>query len=425
MNIYYVKTLNSFCESFKVYFLGRSRFIPSSLVVILFQFPHQNNLIIMPIFLNLIAPLIICKLQTMCPQLPACRCGMPFGGKILNFYNIFWIYIHVLQHLHTQICLYTTSQIIYFYFIYVVSVVKHIGHQGLKTETGVKTHVWKCDGENDGNYSVSGKRLVRRRYYSSNGILESSVSTIHSGGDIMAVKQLNCKKHVLVASRWRKCMVTRQPSQHDIIHSQHLVVHTSNNPSLACSPLNPLTQSRTESFTHLISSYQPCLDVVMLRNNHPIYMTVPHGGPYHITLPPPNPKYRSGVIFGVILTFTSLPNTSTFHKYVKKQVILCMTIHHITSFPTNRALVIIAAPVKGIYKCMLLAYCPCLSACYTNNPAGPLPAHQRRCHPQLNYSTMHTNACSHSICPPAHTNGYSLVSLRKTARMVSFFLNTQ
>ena len=29
-------------------------------------------------------------------------------------------------------------------------------------------------------------------------------------------------------------MVTRQPAQHDIIHSQHLVVPTSNNLSLAC-----------------------------------------------------------------------------------------------------------------------------------------------------------------------------------------------
>ncbi|KNZ50631.1 hypothetical protein VP01_431g5 [Puccinia sorghi] len=55
-----------------------------------------------------------------------------------------------------------------------------------------------------------------------------------SGGDSMTFKQLCYKKHVLVASRWKTCMVTRQLAQHDIIDSHHLVVPTNNKPSPAC-----------------------------------------------------------------------------------------------------------------------------------------------------------------------------------------------
>ncbi|KNZ45566.1 hypothetical protein VP01_7g6 [Puccinia sorghi] len=64
------------------------------------------------------------------------------------------------------------------------------------------------------------------------------------GGDNMSVKQLCCKRNVLVAYMWRTCMVTGQPAQHDIIHSQHLVVPTSNSPSVVC-----LTSKNSSQFS--------------------------------------------------------------------------------------------------------------------------------------------------------------------------------
>ncbi|KNZ55302.1 putative signal peptide protein [Puccinia sorghi] len=86
---------------------------------------------------------------------------------------------------------------------------------------------------------------------------------------------------------------------------------------------------------------RPCLGVVILCNNHLLSITGPHRGPYHNTLvfgnKLPNPKDSSEVIIGVIFTFISLPNTFTFHKCVNQQA-LCMTVHHITSLPPNRAL---------------------------------------------------------------------------------------
>ena len=50
------------------------------------------------------------------------------------------------------------------------------GHNGLKAETGVKTHIWDCDSENDDNNSIRKEKLVRRQYYSSNGMLGRSIS---------------------------------------------------------------------------------------------------------------------------------------------------------------------------------------------------------------------------------------------------------
>ena len=55
-------------------------------------------------------------------------------------------------------------------------------------------------------------------------------------------------------------MVTRQPAQRDIIHSQHLVVPTSNNTSLACltsknsSQLSIKEALLSAVFSHLIIS---------------------------------------------------------------------------------------------------------------------------------------------------------------------------
>ncbi|KNZ58918.1 hypothetical protein VP01_1833g2 [Puccinia sorghi] len=74
--------------------------------------------------------------------------------------------------------------------------------------------------------------------------------TLHcsSGGESMKVKQLCCKKRVLLESRWRTFMVTRQPAQHEVIPSQHLVFPTSNNPSLAC-----LTSKNSSHFKRLSS----------------------------------------------------------------------------------------------------------------------------------------------------------------------------
>ena len=63
-------------------------------------------------------------------------------------------------------------------------------------------------------------------------------------------------------------MVTRQPAQRDIIHSQHLVVPTSNNASLAC-----LTSKNSSQFSikeALLSSHY-----LTISSHHPIRSIIP------------------------------------------------------------------------------------------------------------------------------------------------------
>ena len=63
-------------------------------------------------------------------------------------------------------------------------------------------------------------------------------------------------------------MVTRQPAQHDIIHSQHLIVTTSNNASLAC-----LTSKNSSQFSikeALLSSHY-----LTISSHHPIRSIIP------------------------------------------------------------------------------------------------------------------------------------------------------
>ncbi|KNZ53598.1 hypothetical protein VP01_3191g1 [Puccinia sorghi] len=82
----------------------------------------------------------------------------------------------------------------------------------------------------------------------------------------MTVKQLRCKKHVLGAYRWRTCMVTWQPAQHDIIHSQQLVVPTINKPSLAF-----LTSRNSSHF----SIKEALLSAPFISSHHTSRSTIP------------------------------------------------------------------------------------------------------------------------------------------------------
>ena len=73
-------------------------------------------------------------------------------------------------------------------------------------------------------------------------------------------------------------MVTRQPAQRDIIHSQHLVVPTSNNTSLACltsknsSQLSIKEALLSAVFSHLIISLSHYLTI---SSHHPIRSIIP------------------------------------------------------------------------------------------------------------------------------------------------------
>ncbi|KNZ63821.1 hypothetical protein VP01_1098g2 [Puccinia sorghi] len=126
---------------------------------------------------------------------------------------------YFIHHVHTQICLYTTSHVIYFYF-----------------------HIFYTSGEAHGGGS-------------SLNLAHVVTLNCRSGGDRMAGKQLCCKKHVLsdiLVENMRTCMVTRQPAQHEIIHSHHLVFPTCNNPSVSC-----LTSKNSSQFCrgNIITSY--------------------------------------------------------------------------------------------------------------------------------------------------------------------------
>ena len=77
-------------------------------------------------------------------------------------------------------------------------------------------------------------------------------------------------------------MVTRQPAQHDIIHSQHLVVPTSNNASLAC--LTSKNSSQLSIKEALLSSHY----LIISLSHNPIRSIIPSstsvvgGTPVHI-----------------------------------------------------------------------------------------------------------------------------------------------
>ena len=66
-------------------------------------------------------------------------------------------------------------------------------------------------------------------------------------------------------------MVTRQPAQHDIIPSQHLVVPTSNNPSLAC--LTSKNSSQLSIKEALLSSHLS--HYLTISSHHPIRSIIP------------------------------------------------------------------------------------------------------------------------------------------------------
>ncbi|KNZ54849.1 hypothetical protein VP01_2834g1 [Puccinia sorghi] len=156
---------------------------PSQILVNFFQPSNQNDSTFQ-IFETRIRirspfnPVNYLKINLIIHTLWYAFCWKNLRVLIFMIFSGFIYMYHSFQNVHTRIFFDTISHVTYLYFIYVVSVVRHM----------------HCS----------------------------------SGGDIIEVKQLCCKKHVLTASRVHgTTRIFHCTAEHDIINSQHLVVLTS------------------------------------------------------------------------------------------------------------------------------------------------------------------------------------------------------